>query len=413
MSGKRVFTINCGSTSTKIGLFEGETCLFSESLRIDVAQYTGSLHIADQLEERTQAVRAFLQKNGVDMTGVDMIAARGGPLPPCEGGAYAVNQLMADVLKYAPGSEHASALSAVIAYELSREFGKPAIIYDGVMSDEFSELAHITGLPQWRRSGGGHVLNSRAMAHRAAAELGIRYEEGRFVVAHMGGGITVSAHENGRMVDTEYNVMSPERVGGLQTLELIKYCYSGEYSQKELTKFFLGAGGFVAYLGTSDAREVARRAQEGDEQCMLLYRAMAYQICKAVASMTAVLSCDVDAIILTGGIAWNDLLIELIRERVSKLGKILVYPGELELEALAQGACRVLAGEEQAKEFTAVPAEYASAEDFYKKKAAQMRCPCGQREGRHSGSQTHPAHRDLLSEPGRVLQDARRDFRRP
>jgi len=368
MAEKRILVINPGSTSTKLAVFEGDTCVLETKLQMDSADTANSFHINDQLPQRTAQVEAFIRESGLDMGTIDIIASRGGPFPPTQGGAYAVNKLMVDVAHYAPSSEHASALACQIAYKLGQEFGIPAIMYDSISTDEMPEVAKLTGIKGVRRTSGGHVLNVRACARKVAADMGIPFEEGKFVVAHVGGGVSVTAVDHGLIPDSAYNIMTPERAGDLQTGVLVDLCYSGEYTRQEMKKLFLGSGGFVSLLGTSDALAVENRALAGDRECMLAYEAMAYQLAKAVAAMVTVVNSEPDAVIFTGALARSDLLMDLTIARIAKLGlNIVKIPGEREMEALAEGAIRVLEGKEEAKTYASLPAGIDSVEAFYEK----------------------------------------------
>ena len=366
MDTKRVLVINCGSTSTKLAIFEDERKVSETTLRMDSAKTKDMFYINDQLPERMEQVESFIRESGMDMGTIDIIASRGGPFPPTKSGAYWVNQLMADVAHYAPNFEHASALSCQIARKLSLEYGIPAVMYDSISTDEMPEVSKTTGIAGVRRSSGGHVLNVRACARKVAGEMGIDFNEGRFVVAHLGGGISVTTVDRGLITDSTYHVMTPERMGDMLHGDVVDLCFGGKFTEKELRKFSLGSGGFVSHLGTSDALEVENRALAGDEKAMLMYDVMAYQLAKAVGAMVTVVDSEPDAVIFTGALARSDLLMEKTLRRIEKLKlNIVKIPGEMEMEALAGGALRVLRGEEEAHVYNVLPEKYQDEKAFY------------------------------------------------
>ena len=369
MEKKRIFVINVGSTSTKLALFEDEQYVVQESVREPDELIVNSLTCMDQLEGRRKTVGEFIARNAIDMNMVDMIAARGGSTEPCQGGAYAVNQLMVDTLRYAPATHHPSSLSPVLGSELAEKYDIPCIIYDAISTDETTEIARISGIPEITNNLGAHILNPRAVGHKVARQRGTTYAKSRFIIAHMGGGISVSAHMYGKIVDyaDEYmGPMSPERAGCLPNVALVKLCYSNRYTQDEMLKHISGRGGLLAYLGTSDCVEIERRIRGGDEWAALHYEAMCYQIARKIAEISAVFCGRVDAIILTGALAHSDYIVSRVRERVEFIAPIEVVAGEMEMEALAGGALRVLRGEEAVKAYDIVPTGYDSVEAFYR-----------------------------------------------
>lgn len=351
----KILAINPGSTSTKIAVYENEKELITTTLNHSSEETAKYAHIQDQFSMRKKAVTEFLTENGYNVEEFDAIVGRGGLLPPVKSGAYRVNELMVDSLMNRPYIEHASNLGALIAYDIAKEIGVEAYIYDSVRVDELQAVARISGMPEIPRESSVHALNSRAMAMKAASMKGKKYEDLNLVVAHLGGGISLSAHENGKMIDIvsdDEGPFSPERAGRVPCNSLIKLCYSGKYDQKSMIKQLRGNGGLVAYLGTVDAREVEAKINEGDENAKLVYEAMAYQIAKSIGEMATVLYGKVDAIILTGGIAYSKMLTEWIKARVEFISEVLVLPGENEMEALALGTLRVLRGKEIAREYT-------------------------------------------------------------
>ncbi len=357
--GELVLVINPGSTSTRLALYDGEACLVSETLAHDLAVVSAYPRVVDQLPVRLDAVRHWLRSQLTRLAAegqparLAAIAARGGLLRPLSSGTYLVDGDMVADLRRPETPDHASNLAVPIAAELMREHGVPAFCVDPVSTDELDDVARLSGLPELERRSLSHALSLKATARRAAAELGRRYEDLNLVAVHMGSGISVSAHRRGRMVDVnnanDQSPFSPERVGTLPLTGLLASITgtpAGDWRRR-----FWREGGLVAHLGTNDAREVEQRIAEGDRKAALVYRAMAYQVAKEIGAMSAALGTAPDAIVITGGLAHSRLLVDWIRERVSFLGRVLVYPGEEELSALAAGVLRVLRGEEQAKRY--------------------------------------------------------------
>lgn len=353
----KLLVINPGSTSTKIAIFQDEQPVFEQTLRHsgqDLAQYE---RVSDQYQFRKEAVLSALAATDVQVADLAAIVGRGGLVRPIPGGTYLVNDAMLADLRIGYSGEHASNLGGLLAHDIASEFGIPAFIVDPVVVDELTEVARLSGSPLMERVSIFHALNQKAIARRAATDLGKEYENTNLVVAHLGGGISVGAHLCGRVVDVNNALdgegpFSPERTGTLPAFALAKLCLSGDYTEAEVRKLIVGQGGLMAYLGTNDAREVVQRIQGGDEQAQIVYEAMAYQIAKEVGSAATVLRGQVDAIVLTGGLAYDqDYLVEWVRERVKYIAPVLVYPGEDELLALAQGALRVLKGKETALDY--------------------------------------------------------------
>ncbi|MGE5577602.1 MAG: butyrate kinase, partial [Syntrophothermus sp.] len=286
---------------------------------------------------------------------LDAIVARGGMLRPIAGGTYTVNAPMLRDLADNVGGEHSSNLGAWLGHELADPLGIPVYIVDPVAVDEFEPLARISGLPELPRRSLGHMLNIKAIARRAARDLGKTHDQVRLVVTHMGSGISVCAYQDGRIIDINNanaeGPFSPERAGGLPSAEVIRMCFSGKYTEQQVKDRVLRNGGLKAYLGTGDAREIEARIEAGDEKARLVFEAMAYQIAREIGAMSTVLKGALDAIVLTGGLAHSRWLVDEVRRRVAFLGLVMVYPGEDELVALAEGVLRVLRGEEAAKEY--------------------------------------------------------------
>lgn len=346
--------INPGSTSTKIGVFVDEELQFDKTLRHPTEEIAKYASIIDQKDFRKQIILDALKEDNCDIHSFDVIVGRGGLLKPIPGGTYTVtDELLAD-LKSGVQGQHASNLGGILAREIGDEIGVPSYIVDPVVVDELSDKARLSGVPELPRRSIFHALNQKAVARRFAKEHGGAYEDFNLIVIHMGGGVSVGAHDHGKIVDVN-NILdgegcfSPERAGTVPAGDLIKMCFSGKYTQKEIYKKICGAGGFNAYLHTNDARDVGRMASEGDAQAKLVQDAFYYQIAKDAGAMAAVLKGKVDQIILTGGIAYSPYTRTCLEDYLGFIAPITVYPGEDELLALAQGALRVMNGEEEAK----------------------------------------------------------------
>lgn len=352
----RLLIINPGSTSTKIAIFDNEKPVLEQTLRHSNEELAPYASIIDQFEFRKNVILNTLNEKGINITKLNAVVGRGGLVKPVEGGTYRVNERMLEDLRIGVMGQHASNLGGIIANEIASQLNIPAFIVDPVVVDEMEDIARLSGMPEISRVCIFHPLNQKAVARRAAKDMGSKYEDMNFVIAHMGGGISVGAHRKGRVVDVNNALdgegpFSPERTGGLPVHELIKLCYSGKYTYAELRRKIAGEGGLVAYLGTNDGREVERRINNGDKKAELVYEAMAYQIAKEIGSCAAVLEGKVDAILLTGGLAYDKKLVDWIKERVQFISEVRVYPGEDEMIALAEGGLRVLRGEEKEKEY--------------------------------------------------------------
>jgi len=352
----RILAINPGSTSTKVAVYDDRDPVFVDTIAHSAADLAIYAHIADQYPLRRDAVLASLSNHNVSVSSLAAVVGRGGMLRPVPSGTFRVNQTMLDEL-IAPGPrEHASNLGAIVAHEIASRAGIPAFIVDPVCVDEFEPLARISGLPEIERRSLSHALNLKATARRAAADLGRPYESLDLIVVHMGGGISVSPHHHGRMIDVNQALdgtgpFSPERAGGLPVGDVIRLCFSGRYTYADLFRRIAGQGGLVAHLGTNHAPEVEKRIAAGDERARLIYEAMAYQIAKEIGAMATVLFGHVDAIVLTGGLAHSEMLCGWLRQRVGWIAPIMIYPGQDEMRAMVEGVLRVLEGEEQALEY--------------------------------------------------------------
>ncbi|KPL21397.1 MAG: butyrate kinase [Anaerolineae bacterium SM23_84] len=352
-----ILVINPGSTSTKLAVFEGGIPIHSETIAHPHKQLAAFPRISDQYQLRRDAVLSFLARNGVAVDSLDAVAARGGILRPLASGTYVISERMLQELRE-PEKErdHVVNLAAQIAHEIARQGNLPAFVVDPVCVDELEQLARVSGLPEIERRSLSHALSLKSAARRAAVTLESQYADINLVVVHMGGGISVSAHRKGRMVDVNQALdgtgpFSPERVGGLPCGDVLRLAFSGEYTYPQLFRRFTRHGGLLAHLGTNDALEVERRIAQGDEHARLIYEAMAYQIAKEIGLMSTVLKGRVDGVVLTGNLAHSSMLVSWIRERVEWIAPVLVYPGQDEMQALAQGVLRVLRGEEEAKQY--------------------------------------------------------------
>jgi butyrate kinase len=350
----KILIINPGSTSTKIAVFDGEKSIFEKTLKHSNESLSKFKAIIDQYEFRTDIILKELKENGFKLENFAAIGARGGLMHPIESGTYIVNDAMLNDLKESRYGEHASNLGAIIAKAFSDKFKKPAYIVDPVVVDEMQYLAKFTGLKEISRKSIWHALNQKAIARHAAKDMGKNYYNVNLIVVHLGGGISVAAHQKGRTIDVNNALngdgpFAPERAGGLPSISVADLCFSRKYTYEEVKKLLAGKGGIMSHLGTNNTMEVEQRIEAGDAYSKSVYEAMAYQVAKAVGEMATVLMGKVDAIVLTGGIAHSDMLVSWIKERTSWIAKVLVYPGEDEMKALSDGVLRVLKGEEKEK----------------------------------------------------------------
>ncbi|MCD8039752.1 MAG: butyrate kinase [Lachnospiraceae bacterium] len=348
--------INPGSTSTKIGVFEDETLLFEETLRHSTEEISQYNTIVEQKDFRKKIITDLLDRKNFDLKSLDVIVGRGGMLKPIPGGTYAVTDTLLEDLKIGVQGQHASNLGGILARELADSIGVPAYIVDPVVVDELMPIARYSGMPEIPRGSIFHALNQKAVAKRYAKEIGKPYESLRLIVVHMGGGVSVGAHEGGRVIDVFSafdgdGAFSPERAGGVPCGALVKMCFSGKYTEKEIYGKLIGKGGFNAYLGTNDMREVSKMAAEGNEKAAEAKEAFLLQVSKDIGSMACVLNGRVDQIIVTGGISYAADVVATLKERAEWIAPFTVYPGEDELLALAQGALRVMNGEENVREY--------------------------------------------------------------
>lgn len=360
MSEYKILTINPGSTSTKIGVFKGRDTVFTKNVSHDAGELAQYHEVSDQLPYRRRMIEQILKESGVSLEGFSAVVGRGGGLISVEGGVYGLNETLLDHAKRgANGVRHPAQLGPQLANEFAVDFGCPAFVVNPPDTDELEPVARMTGIKGIYRNVHLHALNLKETAIRHAEKIGKKYEECNFIVCHIGGGISISAHRKGRMIDGNDIVggegcMAPTRCGAVPAVELIKYCFSG-VTEKEAKALCTKNGGFVSHLGTSDALEVYQRAQNGEKVAKLVWDTMIYQITKGIGAMAAVLNGKIDGILLGGGMVYNEELVLQIRESCGFLAPVSAYPGEFEMEAMAAGAIRVLSGAEKQKEYTGRP----------------------------------------------------------
>lgn len=356
----RILAINPGSTSTKLGCFQGEKKLFTVNVSHDAEKLKEFPTISSQLPYRKEAIFQALKEADIDLETIDAFVGRGGGLMAVEGGTYTVNEkLLEDAIKGANGVAHPAQLGSQIANEFAEQFQKPCFVVNPPDTDELTLYARMTGIKGVYRNVHLHALNLKETAIRHSNDNGWRYEDKNYIVCHIGGGISISAHEKGRMIDGNDIVggdgpMAPTRCGTIPAIEMIKLCYADK-NMKEVSSLCTKTGGFVSHLGTSDALEITKRASEGDQQAALVWNTMIYQIIRYIGAMAGVLHGKVDGILLGGGMVHNKELVEKITEACSWIAPVSAYPGEFELEAMAAGAIRVLDGVEEAKVYTGKP----------------------------------------------------------
>jgi butyrate kinase len=346
-----IFVVNPGSTSTKVALFKEKTCIFEKTLQHAPEALGKFTKATSQLDFRLNSIYDIIRDEKADLSSCDAFAGRGGLLRPLKGGTYTVNESMLSDLNSSRYGDHASNLGAVIAYKLAEPYGRPAFVVNPVVVDEMIDEARFTGLPFIKRKSVFHALNQKAIASKTADAMGIPYNQANFIIAHLGGGISVGVHCKGNVIDVndalEEGPFSPERAGSLPAAQLVDLCFSGRYKKEEIKKLLAGKGGLVAYTGTTDCRKLEEKAS-ADESVRKLLDAMTYKISREICAGAASLYGKVDAVIITGGLARSEAIVESIRKRVSFLGEFKVYPGEDEMSALAEGVLKVLQGIEGA-----------------------------------------------------------------
>lgn len=350
----RILVINPGSTSTKMGVYDNEQLIFSESIHHSAEELSKFNFFMDQKDFRKEKIIEMLEKHEVRINSLNAVIGRGGILKPIEAGTYIVNEIMLNDLVNSK-VQHPSNLGGIIASEIAKPLGIPAFIADPVSVDEFDDIARISGLKAIKRHSLLHALNIRANAYRYAIDHGKRLEELNIIVAHLGGGISIVPIRQGKIIDVnnanEGGPFSPERAGGLPSINVVEMSYSEKYNERTLKRLLTKEGGMISYLGTNNMKEVIGKVKSKDEYAGLIFEAMCYQIAKEIVAMATVLKGNVEAIILTGGISYNKELTDNIERRISWIAPMVVYPGEKELEALAFAALRALNGEEKPKEY--------------------------------------------------------------
>ena len=353
MTREYILVINPGSTSTKVALFKESQSAKQKNLSHPNEELEKYERIADQYDYRKNIILDWLKEEGIELSDLSAVVGRGGLLKSMPSGTYMVTDAMIEDLKIGIQGEHASNLGGIIAKSIGDSQGIPSLIVDPVAVDEFDEVARISGMPELPRKSLVHALNIKAVARRAANDMGKTIDDINIVIAHLGGGISIAPMNKGKIVDVnngnEWGPFSPERAGGLPVGDIIKMSYSQKYTQAEMKKKMVGKAGFVGYLGTNDGREVEKMIAKGDKNADLIHDAMAYQISKEIGAMATVLKGDIQAIVITGGLAHSKLLCERIEKRVKFIAPFMVYPGEDEMLALAEGALRIIIGEEKPK----------------------------------------------------------------
>ena len=351
----KLLIINPGSTSTKIAVFQDKECVFKTNIKHSVEDIASFEHIADQYHFRKEVILNTLKDAGIEINDLSMVVGRGGLLKPLTSGIYEVNEAMKRDLVNSPVGEHACNLGGLIADDIAKSVGVKAYIADPVIVDEMEDVARFSGHPAFPRMSVFHALNQKMIARQHATAVGKRYEDLNLIGIHLGGGISVAAHKKGRVVDVNNALngdgpFTPERSGALPSGPLMNACFSGKYTKKEIDLMLKGQGGFVAYLGTNDAMEVENQVKAGNKEWELVYRAMAYQVAKEVGGLAASAFCmDVDAIFVTGGMAYDKNFCKILEGHLGKIAPVCVYPGEDEMMALTLNGLMVLNGETVAK----------------------------------------------------------------
>lgn len=352
----KILVINPGSTSTKVAIYEDNEQLDLFSVRHSVEKLIQFPHVIDQFDFRYKLIMSTLKEKGIKLE-FSIVMGRGGMLPPVKSGIYEVNEKMLETLRRAERGEHASNLGAFLADKIAKQIpGCKAYIADPVSVDELDDIARISGLPEIPRQSIFHALNHKAAGRYHASKIGKKYEELNLVIAHLGGGVSIAAHRKGRVVDVNqgldgYGAISPERSGTLDNGQVVRLCLSGKYTEREIMRKLAGNGGLIAHLGSNDVQELVKKAKNGDEHVALILNAMSYTIGKEIGGMLTVLKGDVDGVILTGGVAFSEYIVNFVKEMIEPYAKVFVYAGEDEMGALAANAVRLLHGKVKSFEF--------------------------------------------------------------
>lgn len=355
-NGVFILAINCGSTSTKIAVYNGKNQLLKESIQHDNEQIRRLGDIWNQYDLRRKTIIQLLENKNYDISKFDIIVARGGTAKPIPGGIYRINKKMLEDMKSGNYGNHATNVGCQIVYDLGQELNIPVITVDPPVTDEMCNWARYSGIPQIQRQSSFHALNQKATGRKLAKEIYKKYEDINCIIAHLGGGISVGAHFQGKVIDVNNALngdgpFAPERAGGLPVESLINLCFSGEYNKKELLTLISGKGGLYAYLGTTDALKIEEKINLGDEKAKEVFEAMAYQVCKEIGACATVLDGNVDAIGFTGSLTKSERLVKFIKSKVAFIAPIYLYPGENEMESLVEGALRFINAEEQILEY--------------------------------------------------------------
>ncbi len=351
----KILAINPGSTSTKIAVFENETSIFEKNIKHSAEELAQFATIIEQNDFRKEVIHEVLKENNIDISTITAVIGRGGLVKPIPSGIYEVNDLLKEHLTVGYSGQHASNLGGLIADNIAKSLGiDKAFIADPVVVDELQPLARLAGHPNFERRSIFHALNQKAIAKTYAKENGKNYNEINLIVAHLGGGISVGAHRMGQVVDVNQALdgegpFSPERSGTLPMNQVVDVCFSGDYTKDEVKKMIVGAGGYVAYFGTNDAYKIEKDAEAGDEKSILVQNAMSYQVAKAIGEAAAVLEGKVDAILITGGIAYGKPVVDMIKKHISWIAPVAVYAGEDEMQALAMNAYLALTNQQEVK----------------------------------------------------------------
>lgn len=356
----KILVINPGSTSTKVALFQGEKQVFKQTVSHDMHILKQFPNATDQIDYRKETILKALENANIDISDCAAFSGRGGGLAPCKGGAYEINDAILKDARSGKYADHPACLGNLISYDFAKKYHARAFTVNPPSTDEFQDVARVTGLKNVTRFSNTHALNQKETAMRVAKEMGLDYHQANFIVAHLGGGVSIGAHRHGYVVDCDDNIkgdgpMAPTRVGSLPVRDVVDLCFSGKWTHDEILLYLSKTGGFVDHLGSSETLEIIKRIKNGDQYAKLIYDAFQYQVAKQIGAMAVVLNGKVDAIILTGGIANDEELTANLTEMVGFLAPVVVRAGEFEMEALAAGALRVLRGEEESLVYTGQP----------------------------------------------------------
>lgn len=355
---KSILAINPGSTSTKVAFFQDYNMVLEQNVPFVKTQKKEKVHVLDEFEPRMESIYSFLDKAGIKPEDIDIFVARASTPGVVNYGAYSIDKHLVQALCFCNNPTfHASSLSPIMAYELAQTAEKQAIFYDAVSADRALPEAHVSGIPSIPRRVGSHNLNTRMVGREVAEKLGKRYEECKFIIAHMGGGFSVSSHCHGIISDctmSDEGPMSPQRCGRMNFIQMFQMCFSGDYTKEDMQRL-TDSGGLLSYLGAADTIEVEKQISEGDEKAEFMYRVMAYQLSKAIGEQFAGVYGEADRIIFTGGLANSKRFTEMVKEYVGKIAPVEIVPGEREMLALAHGGLRVLNGEEEVQYYTIIP----------------------------------------------------------